>query len=145
MIRAAILSRNFPAITHHFSTRAEVCALLFPLACKIPRECTTYRRNRIGIAIALHYGEECRTLLPALGVSGGRRASHPVRRALGEQREANLVRILRKLTVPATESQMAIALALSVLTMSLMLCAILWQSGVIEFQRDLIRVIWPGH
>ncbi len=40
---------------------------------------------------------------------------------------------------------MAIALALSVVTMSLMLCAILWQSGVIENQRDLIRVIWPGH
>ena len=40
---------------------------------------------------------------------------------------------------------MAIALAMSVLTMSLMLCAILWQSGVIDYQRDLIRVIWSGH
>lgn len=57
----------------------------------------------------------------------------------------NLVRILRKLTVPASESQMAIALGLSILTMSLMLCAILWQSNIIVYQRDLIRVIWPGH
>jgi hypothetical protein len=55
------------------------------------------------------------------------------------------VRLLRRLTVPASESQMAIALALSILTMSLMLCAILWQSSVIQFQRDLIRVIWTGH
>jgi hypothetical protein len=61
-----------------------------------------------------------------------------------QQGEENLVRILRKLAIPATESQMGIALALSVVTMSLMLWAILWQSGVIDSQRDLIRVIWPG-
>jgi hypothetical protein len=59
--------------------------------------------------------------------------------------EANLVRLIRRLSVPASESQMAIALALSIVTMSLMLCAILWQSNVIQFQRDLIRVIWTGH
>jgi hypothetical protein len=40
---------------------------------------------------------------------------------------------------------MAIALAMSVVMMGLMLCAILWQSNVIAFQRDLIRVIWTGH
>lgn len=55
------------------------------------------------------------------------------------------MRMLRRLTVPASESQMAIALGFSLLTMSLMLCAILWQSNVITFQRDLIRVIWAGH
>ena len=56
-----------------------------------------------------------------------------------------MVRMLRSLTVPATESQMAIALGMSVLMMGLMLCAILWQSNVISYQRDLIRVIWTGH
>lgn len=55
------------------------------------------------------------------------------------------MRILKRLTVPASESHLAIALALSILTMSLMLCAIMWQSNVIIYQRDLIRVIWPGH
>jgi hypothetical protein len=55
------------------------------------------------------------------------------------------VRILRRLTVPASESQMAIALAMSVVMMSLLLYGIIWQSNVINYQRDLIRVIWPGH
>jgi hypothetical protein len=59
--------------------------------------------------------------------------------------EAILVRMLRRLTVPASESHLAIALVLSVVTMSLMLYAILWQSGVIETQRDLIRMIWASH
>jgi len=61
------------------------------------------------------------------------------------QGEANLVRILRRLTVPASESQMAIALAMSVVMMSLLLYGIIWQSNVINYQRDLIRVIWPSH
>ena len=39
---------------------------------------------------------------------------------------------------------MAIALAFSVVMMSLMLCAILWQSNVITYQRDLIRTIWSA-
>ena len=37
--------------------------------------------------------------------------------------------LLRRLAVPANESQMAVALAISVLAMSLMLWAILWQIG----------------
>ena len=39
---------------------------------------------------------------------------------------------------------MAIALSLSAVVMSLMLWAILWQTAVIEHQRDLIRVLWSG-
>ena len=50
--------------------------------------------------------------------------------------------LLRRLAVPATESQMAVALAISVVAMSLMLWAILWQSDVIAYQRDIIRWIW---
>ena len=50
--------------------------------------------------------------------------------------------LLRRLAVPANESQMAVALAISVLAMSLMLWAILWQSDVIAYQRELIRWLW---
>jgi hypothetical protein len=49
---------------------------------------------------------------------------------------------LRRLTVPATESQMAIALGLSAVAMSLMLWVIIWQSDVISYQRDIIRWMW---
>ncbi len=50
--------------------------------------------------------------------------------------------LLRRLTVPATESQMAVALAISAVAMGLMLWAILWQSDVIAYQRDVIRWMW---
>ncbi|HYB62731.1 MAG TPA: hypothetical protein VEH50_14785, partial [Methylomirabilota bacterium] len=53
-------------------------------------------------------------------------------------------RLRQFLTVPASESNMAIALSLSAVVMSLMLWAILWQTAVIEHQRDLIRVLWSG-
>jgi len=50
--------------------------------------------------------------------------------------------LLRRLTVPASESQMAVALGLCSLVMSLMLWAILWQSDVIAYQREVIRWMW---
>ncbi len=50
--------------------------------------------------------------------------------------------LLRRLTVPATESQMAVALGLSAVTMGLMLWAIIWQSDIITYQRDVIRWMW---
>jgi hypothetical protein len=39
---------------------------------------------------------------------------------------------------------LALALALAALTMSLMLWAILWQSDLIVYQRDLIRWLWSA-
>jgi len=50
--------------------------------------------------------------------------------------------LLRRLSLPPNESQMAVALGFSVVAMSLMLWAILWQSDVIVYQRDLIRWLW---
>ena len=50
--------------------------------------------------------------------------------------------LLRRLAVPANESQMAVALAISVVGMSLMLWAIIWQSDVIAYQRDIIHWLW---
>ena len=52
------------------------------------------------------------------------------------------MRLLRRLAVPANESQMAVALAISVVGMSLMLWAIIWQSDVIAYQRDIIHWLW---
>lgn len=53
-------------------------------------------------------------------------------------------RLRQYLTVPASESHLAIALSVSAVVMGLMLWAILWQSSVIEHQRDIIRVLWSG-
>lgn len=53
-----------------------------------------------------------------------------------------MLRLLRRLNVPATESQLGVGLAVSALVMGLMLWAILWQSSVIVYQRDLIRWLW---
>jgi hypothetical protein len=50
--------------------------------------------------------------------------------------------MLRRLAVPANESQMALALGLCAVAMGLMLWAILWQSDVITYQREIIRWMW---
>jgi hypothetical protein len=52
--------------------------------------------------------------------------------------------LLRRLTVPASESKLALVLAASLVVMALLLLAILWQSDVITHQRDLIRWLWNG-
>jgi hypothetical protein len=51
---------------------------------------------------------------------------------------------MRRLAVPATESHLTLALVLCVVIMALLLCGIVWQSGVIAYQRDLIRMLWEG-
>ena len=53
-----------------------------------------------------------------------------------------LVKLLRRLQVPATESQLAITLAVSLVMMAAMLLGILWQANVINFQKELIRALW---
>ncbi len=50
--------------------------------------------------------------------------------------------LFRRLSIPATESQLAVALSLSAVAMALMLWAILWQSDVISYQQDVIRWMW---
>jgi len=52
------------------------------------------------------------------------------------------MRLLRRLNIPASESQMAVALGLCAVMMSLMLWVILWQSDVIAYQQDVIRLMW---
>jgi hypothetical protein len=58
----------------------------------------------------------------------------------------NIVRtIIKKLTIPASESQLSLALGLSVLVMSVLLWAVLWQSNIIAQQRESIRYLWSLH
>ena len=54
------------------------------------------------------------------------------------------MRLLRRLFVPASESHLTVALALCVIVMSLLLCGMMWQSGIIDYQRELIRVLWQS-
>jgi hypothetical protein len=47
--------------------------------------------------------------------------------------------LVNRLRIPASESQLSLALALCSIAMSLMLWALLWQSDVIAQQGELIR------
>jgi len=53
--------------------------------------------------------------------------------------------IMKKLTIPASESHLSVALGLSVLVMSGLLWAILWQSNIIQQQRESIRYLLSLH
>ena len=50
-----------------------------------------------------------------------------------------MVRFIRVLRVPATESKMGLVLALCAVTMSLLSVALVWQAQVIAGQREAIR------
>jgi len=54
------------------------------------------------------------------------------------------MRLLRRLLVPASESHLTVALALCVMVMSLLLCGMIWQSSVIDYQRELIHLLWQS-
>jgi hypothetical protein len=56
------------------------------------------------------------------------------------------VTYLRRLfAIPATESQMAVALGLSLVMMALMLWGLLWQSEIIAYQRTVIKFMFNYH
>ena len=50
--------------------------------------------------------------------------------------------MFRRLSLPASEPQMAVVLAASLVLMGLLLCALLWQSDVISEQREVILSLW---
>ncbi len=58
-----------------------------------------------------------------------------------------MFRVFRRLSEPATESHMGIALAVAAVTLALLLWAIIWQADIIIYQRNLIRDLWGafGH
>jgi hypothetical protein len=51
---------------------------------------------------------------------------------------------LLRLGEPVSESQLGVALTVAAVTMALMLCAILWQSSIIDSQRNIIRWMWSA-
>jgi hypothetical protein len=53
-----------------------------------------------------------------------------------------VIRIIRRLNVAPSDSQLELALGLSALVMGLMLWAILWQANIITYQRDIIKWMW---
>ncbi len=61
--------------------------------------------------------------------------------SLGARRRENM-RLIRRFTLPASESQLAVALGLCAVTMALMLWVIVWQSSVIAYQQEVIRWMW---
>ncbi len=54
------------------------------------------------------------------------------------------MRLVRRLSVPATESQVTLALVVSLILMSVLLWGVMWQSGIIGYQQQLIRELWQG-
>jgi hypothetical protein len=55
-----------------------------------------------------------------------------------------MMKSLRRLSEPASESQLGVALIVAAVTMGLMLCAIMWQSTIIGTQRDVIQWMWSA-
>ena len=53
-------------------------------------------------------------------------------------------RVIRLLSAPAGESHLEMALAVAAVTLALMLWAVIWQSNVILYQRDIIRWMWDA-
>jgi len=52
-----------------------------------------------------------------------------------------MIRVIRDLKEPASDSHLGMALVVAAVAMGLMLWAIIWQANIIVYQRDLIRVI----
>jgi hypothetical protein len=55
-----------------------------------------------------------------------------------------MIRLIRRLSVPASESQLGLGLGMAAVAMALMLWAIIWQSNVITYQRTLIQWLWSA-
>jgi len=52
------------------------------------------------------------------------------------------VKFLQRLKAPASESQLGLTLAFSLVIMAAMLVGLMWQANVISFQREIIRSLW---
>jgi hypothetical protein len=56
--------------------------------------------------------------------------------------EGTRVRLIHRLKVPASESQLALTLVVSLVFMAAMLVCLLWQANIIAFQQEIIRSLW---
>jgi hypothetical protein len=59
-------------------------------------------------------------------------------------RNPTLKSLMRRFAVPASESQLALTLTISLVMMAALLLCLLWQGNVIKFQQELIRELWAG-
>jgi hypothetical protein len=53
-----------------------------------------------------------------------------------------MIQAIRRLNEPASDSHLGMALAVAAVALALMLWAIIWQSNIIVYQRDVIRMMW---
>ncbi len=54
------------------------------------------------------------------------------------------MKLPRMLTVPASESQLAVALGICVVLLAVLVWGVVWQADIIGYQRDVIRWLWSG-
>ena len=59
-------------------------------------------------------------------------------------KEKPVIQMIRRMNVTATESLVGLALGTSAVVMGLLLWAIVWQSNVIAYQRDIIKWMWSS-
>jgi hypothetical protein len=52
------------------------------------------------------------------------------------------MKLPRILTVPASESQLALALAVCVVLLAALVWGVMWQADIIGYQREVIRWLW---
>lgn len=55
-----------------------------------------------------------------------------------------MIRFIHRLNEPATDSHLGMALGVASVAMALLLWAVIWQSNVIDYQRELIRALWAS-
>mgnify|MGYP001180820088 CR=1 FL=1 len=59
-------------------------------------------------------------------------------------KENPVIQMIRRMKMTANESHIGLALGVSAVMMGLLLWAIIWQSDVIAYQRDLIKWMWSA-
>ena len=52
------------------------------------------------------------------------------------------MKVLHRLRMPVSESQLGVTLAISLVFLAAMLLGLLWQADIIAYQKELIRSLW---
>lgn len=52
------------------------------------------------------------------------------------------MKLLHRMRMPVSESQLGITLAISLVFMAAMLLGLLWQANIIAYQKEIIRSLW---
>ena len=75
----------------------------------------------------------------------GREGPYPWHKKCPQVTEESYVKsLIRRFAVPASESQLALTLTVSLVMMAALLLCLLWQGSIIKFQQELIRELWAG-